>query len=148
LQSGPNQFVARAGGGTYFFSNGPLTAGVRLLPGASAWSSLSDVNSKENFRELDGEDLLGKLAKMSIREWNYKAQDASVRHVGPTAQDFHAAFGLGEDPLRISTIDADGIALAGVGALARENAALRAELAAVKADVAAIRDLVVAAPKR
>ena len=50
---------------------------------------------------------------MSIREWNYKAQHATIRHVGPTAQDFHAAFGLGEDPLRISTIDADGIALAG-----------------------------------
>ena len=37
--------------------------------------------------------------------------------MGPTAQDFHGAFGLGEDPLRISTIDADGVALAGVRAL-------------------------------
>ena len=57
---------------------------------------------------------------------------------GPTAQDFHAAFGLGEDPLRISTIDADGIALAGVQALAIENAALKAELASLRADLARI----------
>ena len=61
---------------------------------------------------------------MPIREWNYKAQDAAVRHVGPTAQDFHAAFGLGEDPLRISTIDADGIALAAVQALEARMRAL------------------------
>jgi hypothetical protein len=90
------------------------------------------VNSKENFRDLNGSDVLAKLAEMPIREWNYKAQDAAIRHVGPTAQDFHAAFGLGEDPLRISTIDADGIALAAVKALALENAALKAELTALR----------------
>jgi len=54
---------------------------------------------------------------MPVREWNYKAQDAAIRHVGPTAQDVHAAFGLGTDPRRIGTVDADGIALAGVKAL-------------------------------
>ena len=69
---------------------------------------------------------------MPIREWNYKAQDAAIRHVGPTAQDFHAAFGLGEDPLRISTIDADGIALAAVKALALENQELRARIDALE----------------
>jgi hypothetical protein len=90
------------------------------------------VNAKENFRDLNGADVLAKLAAMPIREWNYKAQDAAIRHVGPTAQDFHAAFGLGEDPLRISTIDADGIALAAVKALALENAGLKAELAALR----------------
>ncbi|MGD9904660.1 MAG: tail fiber domain-containing protein [Vicinamibacterales bacterium] len=141
-----NEFAIRAAGGTAFYSNPDLTAGVRLAPGASAWSSLSDVNSKENFRDLDGDDLLARLAAMPIREWNYRMQDAGVRHVGPTAQDFHAAFGLGEDPLRISTIDADGIALAGVGALAREHAALEAELAVLRAELAALRELVVAAP--
>ena len=37
--------------------------------------------------------------------------------MGPTAQDFRAAFGLGDFPLRINTVDADGVALAGVKAL-------------------------------
>ena len=122
----------RASGGTTFYSNYTLSSGVTLAPNASAWSSLSDVNAKENFRDLNGSEVLAKLAEMPIREWNYKAQDAAVRHVGPTAQDFHAAFGLGEDPLRISTIDADGIALAAVKALALENAGLKAELAALR----------------
>ena len=128
----PSQFLVRASGGTTFYSNSTLSSGVTLAPNASAWSSLSDVNAKENFRALNGSDVLAKLAEMPIREWNYKAQDAAVRHVGPTAQDFHAAFGLGEDPLRISTIDADGIALAAVKALALENAGLKAELAALR----------------
>ena len=89
------------------------------------------MNMKENFRDLDGDGVLAKISAMPIREWNYKSQDAAIRHVGPTAQDFHAAFGLGEDPLRISTIDADGIALAAVKALALENQELRARIDAL-----------------
>jgi len=131
----PNEFVVRAAGGTYLYSNAALNAGVKLAPGASAWSALSDANSKENFRDLDGAAVLARLARMPIREWNYKAQAADIRHIGPTAQDFHAAFGLGEDPLRISTIDADGIALVAVQALTRENDTLKAALAALLARV-------------
>jgi len=138
----PGEFKVRAASGTQFFSNAAMTTGVTLAPNGNAWSSLSDANSKENFRDLDGAAVLAKLTAMPIREWNYKAQDAAVRHVGPTAQDFHAAFGLGEDPLRISTIDADGIALAGVRALAIENAALKRELSSLRAEVARIEGLI------
>lgn len=134
--SGANQFNARATGGVGFYTNGALTAGVELRPGASAWSSVSDVNRKENFKDLDGDEVLAKLAAMPIREWNYKAQESAIRHVGPTAQDFAAAFGLGEDTLRISTIDADGIALRAIQALEartrEENVALRTQLAALQ----------------
>jgi hypothetical protein len=138
LTSNPNQFNVRAVGGAGFYSKSNLTAGVELKPGASAWSSVSDVNLKENFRDLDGAEVLAKLVRMPIQEWNYKAQNARVRHAGPTAQDFHAAFGLGEDPLRISTIDADGIALAAVRALALENQTLRADLDALRARLDAL----------
>ncbi len=113
----PGEFKARASSGTFFYSNPAMTTGVRLPANASAWTTLSDANSKENFRDLDGAEVLAKLAAMPIREWNYKAQEAAIRHVGPTAQDFHAAFGLGEDPLRISTLDTDGIALRAIQAL-------------------------------
>ena len=46
-----------------------------------------------------------------------KAQSPSVRHVGPMAQDFHAAFGLGGDDKHINTVDADGVALAAIQGL-------------------------------
>ena len=139
LASGPNQFNARAAGGVGFYTSTNLTAGVELKPGASAWSSVSDVTRKENFRNLDGDAVLAELARMPIREWNYKAQDAAIRHVGPTAQDFHAAFGLGEDPLRISTIDADGIALAAIQALEARTKMYEARIAALEQQLAALR---------
>jgi hypothetical protein len=109
---------------------------VTLAAGGGAWASISDANMKEQFRDLDGDDVLTKLARMPIREWSYKSQAAAIRHAGPTAQDFHAAFGLGEDPLKISTIDADGIALRAIQALEartrRERDELRAEIDALK----------------
>jgi len=145
----PNQFVVRATGGVGFYtqvnpSTGQLTAGVELAAdGGNSWASVSDANAKENFRDVSGEDVLAKLAAMPIQEWNYKAQDASIRHIGPTAQDFRAAFAVGDFPLRINTVDADGIALVAIkaleartrsldernGRLERENQELRERLA-------------------
>jgi hypothetical protein len=134
--SGPNQFTVRAAGGYRLFSSSSLTSGVTLAPGASAWASISDVNLKENFRDLAGEEVLAKLAGMPIREWNYKAQDAAIRHVGPTAQDYYAAFGLGEDPLRISTLDADGIALRAIQALVARARAHEARISRIEREMA------------
>ncbi len=142
VSQAPNQFIVRAAGGVSFFSNAGATAGVALVSGGSSWLALSDVNMKENFRDLAGEDVLEKIARMPIREWNYKTQDAEIRHVGPTAQDFHAAFGLGEDPLRINTIDADGVALRAIQALEqRDRAASEAQTAIDHAQTSGIAAL-------
>jgi hypothetical protein len=135
----PNEFGVRAAGGVYLYTSPTLTSGVMLAPNGNSWASLSDANAKENFRDVNGEDLLRKLAQIPVREWNYKAQDEAIRHMGPTAQDFRAAFGLGDFPLRINTIDADGVALGAIKALeartralAEENAALRDRLTALE----------------
>jgi hypothetical protein len=131
----PNEFIVRAAGGIGLYTNAATTSGVEMAPGSGAWQVLSDRNMKRNFTDLSGEDVLAKLARMPVQEWSYTTQDASIRHVGPTAQDFHAAFGLGEHPLRINTVDADGVALVGVKALeertralVEENRQLRARL--------------------
>lgn len=148
--SGVNEFAARASGGFRLYSDANLTTGVYLPPGDSTWYAVSDVNMKENFRDLSGEDVLSKLSRMPIREWNYKTQSAAVRHAGLTAQDFYGAFGLGADPLKISTVDADGVALAGIQALearTRDTSemvvtrtdALEAEVADLRAELARLR---------
>src|SRR5690606_15628030 len=93
----PNQFVARGCGGIKFFTNREMTAGMELAAGGSGWSAVSDRNRKEHFAAVDGEDVLARLRRVPVTTWNYKSQDASIRHMGPMAQDFHAAFGLGED---------------------------------------------------
>jgi hypothetical protein len=121
-----NQFVARASGGVRFYSNAGATSGVRLSAGGGSWNSLSDRNAKENFATVEGREVLDRLAKVRIETWNYKSQESSIRHIGPMAQDFYAAFKVGEDEKHISTVDADGVALAaiqGLNQLVREKEA-------------------------
>jgi hypothetical protein len=115
--TGDNQFVVRASGGVWFYSNSAATTGVSLAPGSGAWSNLSDRETKTNYTPVDGRDVLVRLATVPINIWSYKAQAPSIRHVGPSAQDFYATFGLGEDDRHISTVDADGVALAAIQGL-------------------------------
>lgn len=72
---------------------------------------------KENFTALNAVDVLQRVAQLPLSTWNYKTQDQSIRHIGPMAQDFYAAFGVGEDNQHISTIDADGVSLAAIQGL-------------------------------
>ncbi|MBI3744652.1 MAG: tail fiber domain-containing protein [Chloroflexi bacterium] len=111
-----NEFVARATGGVRFIS-GAGNTGVVLQPGSGSWSSLSDVNSKDNFSSVNAQSILKSLASMPVTTWSYKAEDQSVRHLGPTAQDFAAAFGLGSGNTTITSVDADGVTMAAIQAL-------------------------------
>jgi hypothetical protein len=112
-----NQFMVRASGGFVFYSNAAADTGIQLPAGSGSWTSLSDKNAKNNFAGIDSLAILDQVAEMPISTWNYIAQGESVRHIGPMAQDFYAAFGLGEDERHISTVDADGIALAAIQGL-------------------------------
>ena len=119
--TGERQFVAAAHGGFVFYTDLFNTAGATLPAGSGSWSSLSDRNAKDDVTPLDGNGMLEKLAAVPISAWHYKGQADSIRHVGPMAQDFHAAFGLGEDDKHISSVDAEGVALAGIQALYKLN---------------------------
>ncbi|HEV8359836.1 MAG TPA: tail fiber domain-containing protein, partial [Candidatus Thermoplasmatota archaeon] len=100
--------------------NGVPSAGVSLAPGAGAWSTLSDRNAKGFFEPVDGRDVLQQLAGLDVSTWTYNSQAPTIRHMGPVAQDFRAAFGLGESDTTISTVDADGVAFAAIQGLYAE----------------------------
>jgi len=134
-----NQFVARGCGGVKFFTNQNLTSGVELAAGGSGWSAVSDRNRKENFLAMEGEELLARLRHVPVTSWNYRTQDASIRHMGPMAQDFRAAFGLGESELMINSVDIDGVNLAGVQAVAARTEVLKQQVGALTAENAALR---------
>jgi hypothetical protein len=135
----------RAAGGYRLFSNDGLSLGAQLPPNATAWAALSDRNAKENFAPIDTAAILDQVAELPMTAWTYKADPEQRRYIGPVAQDFHAAFGLGDDTT-INTLDTDGVALAAIQALAkryyelgmmndelkRENEALRTEVEAIK----------------
>ncbi len=118
-----SSFWARATGGATFVtaldSNGVASSGVTLSPGSGSWSTLSDRAAKTDFQPVDTADILEKLALLPVGVWSYKGQGAGIRHMGPVAQDFRAAFGLGEDDRHISTVDADGVILAAIQGLYR-----------------------------
>jgi hypothetical protein len=126
VQSTANyQFVARATGGYIFYTNA-TGSGAQLSKNSGTWGSLSDRTMKTNVVPLDDAVVLDKVAALPVSEWSYIAE-RGVRHVGPMAQDFYAAFGVGEDNRHITSIDEDGVALAAIKALHAENARLHAE---------------------
>lgn len=137
-----NSFWVRAAGGVRIYSNSSVTSGVRLEPGSSSWSMISDRANKENLEEVQGRKVLERLAALPISTWNYKSQPAEVRHMGPMAQDFRAAFGLGESERRISNVDADGVALAAIQGLYRLLQEKDAELESLRAELAEIRAMI------
>ncbi len=73
-----------------------------------------------------------------MSEWSYREQGIGVRHLGPMAQDFRAAFGLGEDEKHISAVDEEGVALAAIKALQAEVAEKDAALTKLEARVDAL----------
>jgi len=107
----------------------------------------SDRNAKEHFTALDGQAVLAKVAALPVTEWNYRTDSQTVQHIGPMAQDFHAAFGLdGADDKHISVVDEGGVALAAIQGLNEKLEArsekLEAENAALKAQMAELKALV------
>ena len=136
-----NEFTARASGGVRFYSNSDLTAGVTLGAGSGSWSNASDRDLKENFAPVNALKVLELVAALPITTWNYKTQDAAIRHMGPMAQDLHAAFGLGECDTRISGIDADGIALAAIQGLHQRLAEKDREIEALRSELDTIKSL-------
>jgi hypothetical protein len=78
---------------------------------------VSDRNLKRDIEPVDEEAVLEGVAAMPISRWSYKSDDRSVRHLGPMAQDFHAAFGLGSTDRAYDPIDAHGVELAAIKAL-------------------------------
>jgi len=134
-----NQFIVRASGGVTMYSSSNLASGVVLPAGSGAWSNLSDRNLKENLAPVDAQEVLARLAEIPISTWNYKSQDVAIRHIGPIAQDFYAAFGLGEDDKHINTLDANGIALVAIQGLEQLVQAQNARIETLEAQNAALQ---------
>lgn len=109
------------------------------LSTSGVWTNTSDVNRKHLFAHVEGEDVLRRLRGLPITSWSYRVEADDVRHLGPTSQDFSAAFGLGNDNKVIGTVDADGVALAAAQALEARTRAQQARIGAVERDNATLR---------
>lgn len=81
---------------------------------------------------VDGKEVLQRLADLPISSWRYKWEQSGIRHLGPMAQDFRAAFGLGDDDRTIGVLDANGVTMVAVQALYRRLTALEEEVAELR----------------
>jgi MprA protease rhombosortase-interaction domain-containing protein len=146
----------RVSGGFRVFTSSNLSTGVTIQSGASVsnwgqsnaviststgaylstsgvWTNTSDSNRKHSIKPISGEEVLARLRKLPITQWSYR-NEGDVKHLGPMAQDFRALFGLGSDEKVIGTVDADGVALAGVQALETRTRKQASELEILKAE--------------
>ena len=96
------------------------------------WAAGSDRNLKTNIREVDTAELLHKVSSLPVYRWSYKAQDESIEHIGPMAQDFYKTFQIGDNEKSIGTLDPAGVALAAIKQLHKENRELKKELNELK----------------
>jgi trimeric autotransporter adhesin len=119
-------FTVRCPGGARFYTDHTGAAtGVSLSAGGGSWNNLCDVRQKRLHGAVNTSEILSKISQLPLHQWSYKTQNDNIRHIGPTAQDFFAAFKLGESDTTINTLDPDGIALAAIQELAKQNEALR-----------------------
>jgi hypothetical protein len=102
----PGNLLVVGGSGSPAYCNG------------TTWVNGSDRNSKEAFAAINPRTVLEKVSSLPITEWKYKTEAGGTEHLGPMAQDFHAAFGLnGADDKHIATVDEEGVALAAIQGL-------------------------------
>ncbi|MGH3548980.1 MAG: tail fiber domain-containing protein [Pseudonocardiaceae bacterium] len=81
-----------------------------------------------NAGPVNGFEVLTRLTALPVSTWRYRWEPAGVRHLGPMAQDWHAAFELGQDETTIPVVDAHGVLLVAIQALHRQVGELRAEV--------------------
>ena len=102
FSAAPDRFTVDSSGNV--FARGSIT-------------QLSSRDAKTDFAATNADDVLARVVALPIATWRYKDANANDRHLGPVAQDFHAAFGLGHSDQQIAPTDLAGVALAAIQAL-------------------------------
>ncbi|MGK0619280.1 tail fiber domain-containing protein [Meiothermus cerbereus] len=115
------------------------TAVCSFKAGTTGWTCSSDENLKEDFRAVDTAKVLEAVARMPVTTWTMNG--SKTRQMGPTAQDFRAAFGLGDSDKTINNTDAQGVALAAIQGLYQKNQRLEARVHQLEAQLAALHSL-------
>lgn len=137
--------------GTDFFWNNQGSANTEMqLNGASGNLLIEGTLTQGSSRTIktaiapvDAKDVLSRVAALPLAEWQYKT-DLGVRHLGPMAEDFRQAFGLGADDQHLAPGDAAGVALVAIQGLQQELTAKDQEIATLKQRLQALEAAVAA----
>lgn len=142
----PAQVWDVGGNEAYFFvrDGNANTTPLRVLPGSddatlvinpggdvTVAGTLTQGSSraiKRGFETVGAEEVLDKVSRLELTRWQYRADASGARHIGPMAEDFHLAFGLGRDDKHIAPGDIAGIAVLSVQALRQKVVDQQAEI--------------------
>lgn len=113
---------------------------------APTFETTSTRTAKTDLRRIDPDAALDGVASIPLYTWRFTDVDDG-RHVGPMAEAFSEHV-LDEDPAEsIATVDADGMILASIGALAEKisqsNDRLRTELETLDERIAVLESRIV-----
>jgi hypothetical protein len=109
---------------------------------AGVLNAASSVAVKRDMVPVDGADVLTQLAALPVSTWRYKEDETEAQHLGPMAEAFHAAFGLGADDKHIAPTDMAGVALAAIKALQQTVQEKDAEITDLQERMAALEEKV------
>jgi len=98
------------------------TVVVQVMPGgdmtiAGTLTQSSSRDFKHGIVSVQPENILDRVNDLDISRWRYIQDADSSEHIGPMAEDFHRAFGLGADNKHIAASDMAGVAVASIQAL-------------------------------
>lgn len=113
-------------------ANGLKTLFVDGSVQATAFVASSSRTFKTDLEKVDAREVLEKVANMEIEKWRFHHENEDIRHIGPFAEDFKAAFGLGTDEKHIEMTDVNGVALVAIQALYQEVQELKKQNAELR----------------
>ncbi len=137
--------------------NGQVTMGPGGLPrfrldpvgNVTIQGTLTQMSSrafKEGFTPLDSREVLDRVTRLEVPEWSYKQQ--SERHIGPMAEEFRAAFGLGAADTGLAPGDLAGVTLVALQGLYDVVQEKDQRIAELSQELAELRTLVEALAAR
>jgi len=118
---------------------GQATLTVNGSVSATNVTFTSSRATKTDLVDVDGAEVLRKLAAVPVHEWSFIDELNGRRHLGPVAEDFNA-FQLGGDPRVISLVDASGVALAAIRELYQAVESKQAAIEVLAAENLALRE--------
>jgi hypothetical protein len=144
----PNEFVVGATGGIGMYTSKVYQTGCIIAAGGGQWQCFSSRDGKTDIAPVDAVEVLERVVALPISTWRYRGEDAGIRHLGPMAQDFHAAFGLGNKDTSIGVLDGSGVAIAAIQGLHAQLRERDAAVAALQAQVSELAAMVARLARR
>ncbi len=122
--------------------------GCDLTVAVPSWTCASSRTLKENFEDVDGEEVLLKMRGVPITRWTMIGAKDPVPHLGPVAEDFYEAFQLGLGNTTIGLGDIDGVNFAASKALESRTSIMMEQIRAKDAKILDLEKKTVALEER